>query len=33
MTDKIMCKIYFEERDSVAAYLRNFPESILSKKI
>ena len=33
MTDKIICKIYFEELNSEAEYLRSFPDPILSKKI
>ena len=33
MTDKIICKIYFEELNSEGAYLRSFPDPISSKKI
>ena len=33
MNDKIICKIYFEKLNSEAAYLRSFPDPILSKKV
>ena len=33
MTDKIICKVYFEELNSKAAYLISFSDAILSKKI
>ena len=33
MTDEIICKIYFEELNSEAAYVRSFYDPILSKII
>ena len=28
MTEKIFCKIYFEELNSEAAYMKNFPDPV-----
>ena len=33
MTDKVFCKIYFQELNSMESYLGNFPDHILKKKI